>query len=414
MHRVDKVFEVLAVAVACALLLGASAHGGAPQDFDDKAASGRSFWARVSHPHRARYLSLLEQGQQLVEARRFDEALKLLQEAVSLETKEPEGHYWLARALLGMDRWSECAEENLRILRLDPEFTPPVARPLFFDIGVCLAMSGRIAESVPYYQSVLHAARATPSELSFLVMAHWNLGDSFHALGRLEEAIEEYRRGLALRPQHVMLHFALGVALDRDEQAQKAQDVIQAGLRLDTSMQVVSLDRMDSFPVLFLPAEDKEFYLGLVHKVAKRRTLARLYFRRYIERAREIPWARRAREHLSELGGAELGEAEVETRGVGLAERGPLVRAVLAKAQELHRCMDGQPLGKVVVEIALGGEDPERRRPRGKVTCETGIAPDPAHKVVDEALACVEKQVRAIRLPPLEGSPVITFPVVAR
>jgi tetratricopeptide (TPR) repeat protein len=61
-------------------------------------------------------------------------------------------------------------------------------------------------------------------------MAHTNLANAYRKAGRLDEAIREYRRGLALPPEHAFTHDGLGTALlDKglvDESIQEFQKAI--------------------------------------------------------------------------------------------------------------------------------------------------------------------------------------------
>src|SRR5262249_48201435 len=131
---------------------------------------------------------------------------------------------------------------------------------------------------------------------------HASLGNCYQALGRLDEAIEEYTLALAADPKPGPGLADLAVASDRDEQTGRARDVMLRALSLN-----VSLDELRGSYVYFWPPEDVHFAFGLGHQVASdvdplRRAPAIMLFRRYLELVKSGPWIKRARAHLAELG----------------------------------------------------------------------------------------------------------------
>lgn len=408
-----------AVAAAWAVASPATLGGGLARAHDDVGGDREVFWSRVAHPHRARYRALLKDGRSLLDQQNYTAALVPLERAVELEPRLAEGHYWLGLAYSGALRWAECADALLRAQALDPAFTPP-EDPARRDVqmGLCLTMSGRLEEAIPYYRRVLvSAAKGSP----YAMIGHWNLGDCFMALGRLEEAIGEYRRAVELAPQAAILHFALGVAYDRDEQAARAVEEVAQGIRLDPT---VTLSSMQSSPpygrVLFVPPEDEEYYRGLAHKVAGRRLHAIVHFRRFLELAPASPWVARAREHLRELGSAALADLDVDVKGVPAAARGAYVRPVLAAASRLGRCVEGERSARLVVQIVVSAP-PSGGKLVGKSRDKEGPPPPAVHvvnggpaEVPQAALDCVHAAVLGLRLPvPRTGVATVSFSLVA-
>jgi tetratricopeptide (TPR) repeat protein len=400
---------------------GQSPFGPEAEDEDPEGA-GDDFWGRVHRPLHQRYLDLLEEGRLHVEARRFGEAASTLGEAVRAEPGHADASFFLAMAHRGQGHYAACADALHQVAELDPAFVPPEGQAgtrlsLDFHMAFCLAIAGRVAESIPHYQRVLAEAPQGGSGDVWLV--HWNLGDSFHALGHLGEAIEEYRRGAELVPGEAMLHFALGVAYDRDGQAARAQGEVQLGLAVDPFAQ-----RPTAPDVQFVPAHDKEYYLGLAHEVAGRRAGALVYFRRYVAMAGEGSWGPRAKEHLDGLGpgGLQPGDVELHVEEAGL--RQSLLRAVLGQEPELQRCLAGQPYAWVQVTVvgkaaraAPAGKPGPAKKAVALVVQAGSVGPEVVSlgpvEASPEALACVSQ--RALRLTKLLAgrSGAVVFPVIA-
>jgi tetratricopeptide (TPR) repeat protein len=430
-----------AIAASLALALAASSSARADDaevgDFDEQAERHDGFWSRVLHPNHGRWRALVDEARKAYDENDAKRALTLLDEAVKLEPTEAEGHYWRGLILgSGLDRWAECAEAYSKVVTLRPDFKPPPRpnseMPFDFHYGTCLALGGRLEDSIPHYQRVLASGVPKPADRAVIL---WNLGDSYQALGRLEEAIDTYKDGIEAQPTHAMLRLSLGVAYDRDGQVALAVDAIQESLGIDPS---ASMTAPTGARALFVPSEDEDYYRGIAHKVARRRALAIVYFRSYLQRAPKSAWASRAREHLAQLGAPALGEADVEVRGVTAEHKGPWQKPVVLAAAELQKCLDGKPLARVLVEIGLPADRAEKApkpdkadkadKPKAdkkavqkpplvaKVNPGVQVTQDGPPPTLDAAvLDCVRKRAEKIKLPrPKDGSVVVSIGVIAR
>jgi tetratricopeptide (TPR) repeat protein len=387
-----------AVALLAAALLAAAAPAARAQarppsrpqiDWDDQQAEEGNLWSRVLHPHRERYRQLLEQAAQLRTQGNAGAAIAAFREAVALEPREPLAYWLLGDVLYAQRQWSECGDALATLLRLRPDFAVPGdtqgSRSVEMKLGNCLSLAGRVEEAVPHYQHLLAAGGNID-----VATVHWNLGDCYQFLGRLDEAIDQYNLGIAARtPPDAMIHLALGVAYDRDEQVSRSREAIGMALRLDGQ-----LSRMTDREVFYLPPEDIFYYYGLAHEVASeadppRRAAAIAYFRRYLEKAGASPWAERARAHLRGLGVAAVRESDVVVTP-DLPERTAVVKAVAAAGPELQKCLGGADLA-VTAMLPL---DPNRKLP----VVFSVAGPD---AMTSDAHACVDERLHALtaRLP---------------
>lgn len=357
----------------------------------------RTVWERATQPNGEHVDELLRRGSALVVEDNPNAALSMLEDAVKLEPDAPDGHYWLANAFLKLRRYGECRDELLEIRRIAPEYTPPGAAGsamVDFSLAVCLAMSGKVLESITEYQRVLSAGGGSLEP----ALLHWNLGDSFQALGRLDEAIAEYRRGLEIQPRHAMLHFALAVAYDRNEEGARAEEEMAEGLSLDASP---TLTKMDP-PTLFVPPEDEDYYRGLAHALAGRRAQAIVHFRRYSSRMPSSPWKRLITKHLERLGEGKLRREDLSVRGGHLSET--VTRSLVSMAPRLQDCLGGDLLALASVKLSfIGGSEDAARVQHGRaVGPQVQIfsdQPGTIPPISEDAIRCLRIRLDEARLP---------------
>ena len=91
--------------------------------------------------------------------------------------------------------------------------------------GIRLAQQGRLEEAL---ESFRRALQIQPG----LAQSHNNLGITLQDLGRREEAVASYQRALALKPDYAMAYNNLGTALKEQEKIDEAVDCFRRALQL--------------------------------------------------------------------------------------------------------------------------------------------------------------------------------------
>lgn len=119
-----------------------------------------------------------------------------------------------------------------------------------------------------------------------------NLGTLFYQQGRLEDAAECYRQGVAVDPGSALAHFNLGSVLDELGELASARDSLHSALRLDPNY------------------ADAHYNLALVYEKLGTPTQARLHWHRYLELDPHSPWANYARQRL-QTGGQKRSQAPI-------------------------------------------------------------------------------------------------------
>jgi len=113
----------------------------------------------------------------------------------------------LVLVILGWLTWRQSATyRNIETLWRTTLARNPECWMAYNNLGITLAQQGNVAEAVQSYKKsiALHADYAE---------AHYNLGNALLQRGEVDEAIVECRKALALRPNDPDAHVALGTAL---------------------------------------------------------------------------------------------------------------------------------------------------------------------------------------------------------
>lgn len=276
--------------------------------------------AAVPRPARA---GLIEQADQLVRSaertrerdRRFalaDQARALCEQAARERPRDPIPHILLAQALTVTDsqhpelcrpKTCERAVTELKEARkLDGNGAE--AERVAAELGLVYSRLGAHTEALVEYDRALKLfeLERLPGAFGDYDRSRLltNSAETLMALGRLPEAIERYRAAestaVSVAVEWEMAEWGLGVALDRDEQIDKARAAIQRALDVDPTM-----SRLVDEGVFFEPPGDKRYYEALGHEVAGDRELALAAWRAFLAEAPSSPYARRARAHLAEL-----------------------------------------------------------------------------------------------------------------
>lgn len=129
-----------------------------------------------------------------------------LEQAVNLYKKSLEAHPTAeAHTFLGwtysfMGRIDEAIEECRKAILQDPDFGNP-----YNDIGAYLIEKGEFDEAIPWFHKAMQARRyESPA------FPHLNLGRVYERKGMWTEAIECYKKALALNPDYALAKKSLG------------------------------------------------------------------------------------------------------------------------------------------------------------------------------------------------------------
>jgi tetratricopeptide (TPR) repeat protein len=182
---------------------------------------------RQLNPRDARLRVALGYG--YLEAGRIADAVAEFAEAVRVEPTS-ERHYALAGALLQDRQFTEAAAHFAEAVRLKPD-----SAEALYGLGVVRQHEGRLDEAIDFYR------RALQFNLRY-VNAYYNLGRALADQGKAEAAIAEYRRGLELSPDDAEAHRSLAAVLASTNQPEEAITEYQKALALVPDLPGALLD----------------------------------------------------------------------------------------------------------------------------------------------------------------------------
>ncbi|MFI5289745.1 MAG: tetratricopeptide repeat protein [Polyangia bacterium] len=253
-------------------------------------------WDDVLFPNQLRCARLLDEARDL--ARGSDpthRALAPLTKAERLCPKSFEAAARLGAALFDAGQLPAARRALERARALAPAGEDGDPR-LAFRLGFVRATEGDFAGSLAEYRRALAAGHLTSDDRQDRWLIKYDLGDSLMALGRLTEAIAAYRQARAAAPAEPMIHFALAVALDRNEEREAARAELAIYLRLDPEQRAFA-----GPDYVFVPAADVHYYRALLALGSGRLTGARAELTAFVAALPQGPYVARAREHLAEL-----------------------------------------------------------------------------------------------------------------
>jgi Tfp pilus assembly protein PilF len=129
----------------------------------------------------------------------LEEAAKLYKQSIELHPTA-EAYTFLGWTYSFMGRLDDAIEECRRAIATDPDFGNP-----YNDIGAYLIEKGQFDEAIPWFEKAMKAKRyESPA------FPHLNLGRVYERKGEWAQAIESYKRALALNPNYALAKRALG------------------------------------------------------------------------------------------------------------------------------------------------------------------------------------------------------------
>ncbi|MGH7274735.1 MAG: tetratricopeptide repeat protein [Nitrospiria bacterium] len=159
------------------------------------------------------------QAMTLFQEGRYDEAERVF---LQLLTHRPQGFADIYNKLGFIYQWrgelQKAADFFQKALNLNPKYTEAA-----LNLAVTYNDMGRYDEAVKTFNRAASVVKAQPKSLDpyirgRLANEHARLGDLYYALGLYEEALDEYRKALTLRPNLVDIMTKIGITL-RDQGA---------------------------------------------------------------------------------------------------------------------------------------------------------------------------------------------------
>jgi tetratricopeptide (TPR) repeat protein len=285
-----------------------------------------------------------------------------------------------------------------------------------YELALCRAQAGDYEGAIDGLRRILAAGTASDGERAAFV--HWHLGESYMALGRLDESVASLQLAYRLQPYNASVSFALAVAYDRDEDPTSARDAMSRALEREPR---VSSSSLLASSRIWIPTDDQHYYLGLAYLGAGEAPRALYHLRRYIAATGEGMWTARARGHLETAQAGAVAGKDLSIRGSGTIDDGKAAAAISKLDGELQTCVAKTPdlllsiaLTRVVPGADQKGETPHAAGVRVLVLEQNNLKSD----VLKAVTACTESAASKIALPkptgPAGAYVTATFSLIAR
>ena len=129
----------------------------------------------------------------------YEHAVQLYQSSLTIHPTA-EAHTFLGWTYHFQGKLEDAIAECKRAITIDPDFGNP-----YNDIGAYLIEKGELDEAITWFQKALQARRyESPA------FPHLNLGRVYERKGQWTEAIDSYKKALALNPNYSLAKKALG------------------------------------------------------------------------------------------------------------------------------------------------------------------------------------------------------------
>jgi choline-sulfatase len=149
---------------------------------------------------RVEVVNLLHRAEMAKEDMRFEEAVPLLEQVITLEPKLPITYLQLGTALSSLKNY----EKAVPILRKAVEMRPDLTVPRY-QLGSALFETDDFVGAAAEFETAVARSPNWPE-------AHLSLATAYARADRLKEAIPEYEKVIELRPNHYSAHLLLGRA----------------------------------------------------------------------------------------------------------------------------------------------------------------------------------------------------------
>ncbi len=409
-----------------------------PVDKDREEAQHSRLWESATNPQRTPYGKLIFEAEQLLRdglSSSAQEAVKRLDEAVKLMPDEPRAYRLRGEASLRLKDWGRCASDLghawARESGSPPGKGPRAGKPprdsldarqltdLRRKLGICQARAGKLADA----ERTLSEAAITGNATGEIWM---RLGEVRIAMGKLEEAIAALESAAEQTDaQPALIRWLLAGAYDRARRPAESVTAVRKAMELDRTF---SMLRNESLPLL--GAGEPEYLQGLAYMAAEqpRPDYSLIYFRYFLQVAKDSPWRRRAEEHLRGLKVSELPEVVERRAGNAPVDLAAARNAVRRSMPAMRACAARTPF--IIYEVTITKVGPRTpptalERPRYFAPPEvvnvmpvvglpsTGEVPQADR---DTVVRCIEPIASRIAFPAIKEKDTyfrVSFPVIA-
>jgi protein O-mannosyl-transferase len=141
-------------------------------------------------------MALLQRGQ-------LDEAGKLLEKALQYEPNNAAAYIQIGHINVKQNRFDNALEDFTKALDLQPG-NPEVLS----NMASTFAVMGKLDDAIEIYKKILTSPRGSSETVSTVLLAdaRFNLGNIFQMKGKINEAVQEWKEALKIKPDYIEVY----------------------------------------------------------------------------------------------------------------------------------------------------------------------------------------------------------------
>jgi tetratricopeptide (TPR) repeat protein len=200
----------------------------ANRDASDKLITGGATRAEPKDAREAEATASLDRGRDFYKDGKFREASEAFSRAAELEPTWFRAQFRLGMAYEGQGRYREAAAAYGKAVALTPDAVIDEPQDFFsaqYNLANSLALSNQHEAAVATYLK-LNDSLPVP-----LHTPYYNLGLSYVALGKTQEATEAFRKAIEIKPDYADAHYNLGLLYSRGEQYPRAVEEFKQAIK---------------------------------------------------------------------------------------------------------------------------------------------------------------------------------------
>ncbi len=166
-----------------------------------------------------------QSGSDLIQRRRFEEAISVFQKVLQKKADDEEAHFNLGFCFARLTQMDQALHHYSEAIRILPEYAEA-----HNNLGNLLARQGHVDKAMEHFKA---AILNSPENAS----AHNNLGTTLVRIGRIQEAIPSFEEASRLNTNYVEAHYNLGRAYQTQGRFQEAIRQYERAVQIDPSFE---------------------------------------------------------------------------------------------------------------------------------------------------------------------------------
>jgi len=186
------------------------------------------------------FIALSGYGEALCRAGKYDEGLEYLRKSVFIRPNYDTALYNMGLSYAQQGKYDQAIKYYNKVLQIKPDYAEAQQK-----IREALSEKDKTDKALQYFdeaklledrqqkeQAIELYKKAVELKPNFIV-AHGRLGLAMASVGRIDEAVEQFRIVLKDRPQDIEMHCNIGLLLARQDKAEEAAEHYRQALRID-------------------------------------------------------------------------------------------------------------------------------------------------------------------------------------